>query len=76
MAEDQIGALLEDINGKFQTIIEGQEAFTAEIASLRSDMNERFEELDTRFRVIHDYINAVDKQVHKHDSLIKQLQTQ
>ena len=70
MEKEYLEMILEDINGKFDLILEGHEGLHAEIRELGRKTDERFDLVDFKFDTLNKKIDGVaaDLQAHRADT--------
>jgi chaperonin cofactor prefoldin len=74
MEKDHLEILLENINEKFDLVLEGHAGIHHEIKDMRQDMNERFELVDFKIDALNQKIDGVDKKLsNKIDGVDKKL---
>jgi len=65
MEKEHLEILLEDINGKFDLVLEGHESIRGEIRDLAQKTEERFDLVDFKIDTLNQKIDAVDEKLTK-----------
>jgi hypothetical protein len=65
MKKENLGVILEDINSKFNLVLEGHEVLRSEIRELSRRTDERFDLVDLKFSALNRKIDAVDERLSK-----------
>jgi hypothetical protein len=65
MQKDHLEILLEDMNSKFELMIEGYQSLNSKIDDLSRKTDERFDLVDFKFSVLNQKIDAVDEKLSK-----------
>ncbi len=65
MEKENLEMILEDINGKFDLILEGHESLRGEIHDLGRKTDERFDLVDFKIDVLNKKIDGVDERLSK-----------
>ena len=70
MEKEYLEMILEDINGKFDLILEGQESLRKEMHDIRNDLSEKIENNSFKIDVLNKKIDgvAVDLKDHRADT--------
>ena len=58
-AEQKFGVILEDINSKFDLVLEGNQVLDKKIDDFRLDVDKRFNEVDYKFGVVFDELRII-----------------
>ena len=59
MKQEYIEILLEEMNGKFDLVLEGHQGLNNEISRLRTETNERFDLVDMKFVALNTKVDKV-----------------
>ena len=65
MEKEHLEMILEDINGKFDLILEGHESLRGEIRDLSRKTDERFDMVDFKIDTLNRKIDGVDERLSK-----------
>ena len=65
MKKENLEVILEDINSKFNLVLEGHEVLRSEIRELSRKTDERFDLVDLKFSALNQKIDAVDLKLSK-----------
>ena len=65
MKKENLEVILEDINSKFNLVLEGHEVLRSEIRELSRRTDERFDLVDVKFSALNQKIDAVDLKLSK-----------
>jgi len=63
MEKEHMGILLEDINGKFNLVLEGHDVLLQEIKEVKQDAQEKFEFLSSLIYEVNKRVDKVDKKI-------------
>ena len=63
MKKDHLEILLEDMNSKFELVLEGHEVLRKEIGDLDRKNDERFDMVDLKFDALNEKVDHVDKRL-------------
>ena len=55
----RLGVVIERVDGKVDTLVEGHKTLDTKIDNLREEMNERFKEVDYKFGVVFDELRLI-----------------
>ena len=70
MEKEHLDILLEDINGKFDLVLEGHESIRGEIRDLAQKTEERFDLVDVKIDALNQKIDNVDERLGKKIDLV------